>query len=541
MNTGFRAVLNALTGTSRRLFLSAFAVFFALSASWSLASPLGSAPDDPAHMIKAAATARGEINGVPGYIEAGGLQPVRYYNVPASYAALESADSALLCYAFHPETPASCGHSDLHATGLVSVPTTAGHYNPIYYAAVGWPSLFAPGATGMYLMRLVSALLCSLMLAAAVFLAAQWRRPAFPLLGVSCAATPMVLFLDGMVTPNAPEASSAVLAWTAALSITMDPRPELLKRRLTLLAIGLAVLANVRPLGAEWIAAILAVALIVKRRGALAGMLRSRAVWVAAAVTAVAGLFGVGWSVTHGDSAKVPYQPNFAFRPAAHFTLSVTEGYIKGLVGVFGWLDTPSPAITYYFWLGVITLMMVIAWACGRLLQGLAVLGLLAGVIFIPVVAQGIEAKHVGYIWQGRYLLAFAVGLPILAGAVISQRGIQIPSAFQRRIVVVALLLLAFSDFAAYFHAMRRYVVGLGKSLILRHAHWEPPGTWPLLLLLYAVALAAFLVLMIAASGGRDEADPSPDHGESAPEEAAVEVAVPNGFQSPRLPRIGAL
>jgi hypothetical protein len=543
VNTRLRAVLNALTRTPRRIFLGAFAVFFVLSAAWSLATPLGGSPDDPAHMIKAAATARGEINGVRGYVEAAGLQPARYYNVPAAYAQFTVPGAALHCYAFHPNVPASCGHSDFGVTGTVSLPTTAGQYNPIYYAAVGWPSLFAPGTTGMYLMRLMSALLCSLMLAAAVRLAAQWRRPAFPLLGVACAATPMVLFLNGMVTPNAPEASSAVLTWTAALSITMDPRPELLKRRLALLVVGLAVLANARPLGAEWIAAILVVALFVKRRGALTGFLHSRAVWAAAAVAAVTGLFGVGWSETHGDDAKVPYQPAYAFGPAAHHAFDQTWGYIQGIVGDFGWLDTPSPPATYYPWLGVIIIMMIAAWACGRLRDGIAVLALLVGVIVIPILAQGVEAKHLGYIWQGRYLLAFAVGLPILTGSIISQREIRIPATLQRRSVVAAFVLLAFANFAAYFHTMRRFTVGLGKALVFTHVHWEPPGTWLLLLLLYAVALAGFVLLMSAAGAGRDEADPAPDHEEPTPGEPAradVEVAH-DGLHSPPLPTIGVL
>lgn len=543
MNAPFQAVLSALSRTPRRIFLSAFAVFFVLSASWSLASPMGSAPDDPAHMIKAAATARGEINGIQGHVElaGAGLQPVRYYNVPSAYQQLTDPGSAVQCFAFHPKVPASCGTSDYNGTATVSLPTTAGHYNPIYYAAVGWPSLLAPGSAGMYLMRLMSALLCSLMLAAAVLLAARWRRPAFPLLGVSCAATPMVLFLNGMVTPNAAEASSAVLAWVAALSITMDPRPELLKQRLALLVVGLAVLANARPLGAEWILVILAVALIVKRRGALAGMLRSRTVWVAAAVAAVFGLFGVGWSMTHGDDAKVQYAPAYAFGPAAHTTLNLTEDYIKGLVGTFGWLDTAAPAVTYYFWLGMVTLMLVVAWACGRLLHSAVLLGLLVGVIAIPILAQGIEAKNVGYIWQGRYLLAFAVGLPILSGAVVSQRGFEISAALQRRIVAVALLLLAFVDYASFFRSMRRYSVGLDKALVFLHVHWEPPGTWLLWLPLYAVALAGFLLLMISASAERDEVDPPSPLEEPAPDEPAHEEAATNGFRTAQLPRIGAV
>lgn len=505
MSDKFRALLRALAWTPRRLLLAAFAVFFTLSASWAMASPMGSAPDDQAHMVKAAATARGEINGTFGYLSQNDtLQPAHYFDVPTIYAKIDGVNTKP-CYAFRPQRPASCAAPINGSTALASLPTTAGHYNPIYYALVGWPSLPFPGLAGMYLMRLVSALLCSLFLASAVYLAAQWRRPAFALLGVCTAATPMALYINGVVNPNAAELSSALLAWTAALSITMDPRPELFKRRLILLAVATAVLANARPLGAEWIVALLAVAFFVKRRGALAGVLRARFTWAVSAAVGVAILFGVGWSLTHGDNAKVPHSAAVALGPAAHRTLDATPSYIHQIIGILGWLDTPTPTVTVAIWIGAIMLLAIIGWACGRLRDGIALLSVLIGVIAIPIAAQGLEAKNIGMVWQGRYLLAFAVGLPILAGLILADRGTQIPAALQRRIVAVTLVLLAFANFSAFFRAMRRYAVGLGRTLIPTHAHWEPPGTWLAWLTLYAVGLAGLVLVMIAASAGRTE------------------------------------
>ena len=49
--------------TPKRLWLIAFALFFALTGSWSAASPIGSSPDEHAHFIRAAAVARGQIGG----------------------------------------------------------------------------------------------------------------------------------------------------------------------------------------------------------------------------------------------------------------------------------------------------------------------------------------------------------------------------------------------------------------------------------------------------------------------------------------------
>lgn len=499
-----------------RVFLAAFAVFFALSACWSLATPMFASPDETSHLVKAAATVRGEIGGKHGFIQqemfqGPSRQPTRSYRVPAAYAA-----QVFPCFAFAPEMTPVCEKGRPEhppsRTGSLTMYTTAGHYNPIYYALVGWPSLLATGVHGMYLVRLASAFVNSLLLAGAVALAASWRRAGFLLAGLLAAATPMVLFLNGMVNPNSLEVSSAVLAWVAALSLAVQPDPLLQRRRvLTLVGAG-ALLVNVRPLGYEWLAVILGTALLVSvGRGAVFAVLRARSTWYAAAAASPALFFGLWWTLHNGDNAQVPFVKGNAFIPAAHTTLNSAQWDVQCMIAVFGWLDTPAPMVTYDLWIGVTLLLALVAVACGRWRQSLAVLALGIGIVAIPVLAQGVEARHIGLIWQGRYLLAVAVGLPILAGAVLAARADEageagLPTWLDRRIVLTVGTALAFADLAAFFRALRRYLTGLDGHLLLTKITWQPPGDWELWVVLYALALASavalYAVLAGAPSGG---------------------------------------
>jgi len=488
-----QAMIGGLRRRPGRLFLVAFGVFFALTAAWSMSTPLGAAPDEPPHLVKAAATARGEINGTFGYlvepmIQGLTEQPARFYSVPNAYAELAICYAAVVPTCLRP-----IPHSDLS----VIAPTTAGHYNPVYYAAVGWPSLFFDGFHGMYLVRLMSALLNSLLLAGAFTIAAQWRRPALALAGLAVAVTPMVLFLGGVVNPNGIESSSAILAWTAALSLALEPRPELFKGWMAGLAVAVAVLANARPLGGEWTVAILAVSALVARRGAVRAVVRSRFTWGVCAVVAGPTAFGLLWTMTHGDNAKVPFVPGNAFWPAAHASLDLTPLYINTMIGIFGWLKLDSPQVTYMVWIGAVIALVVAACTLSRVRETIAVLGVVLGVVFIPVLAQAEQARNIGMVWQGRYLLAFAVGLPILAGMVVARRGEVVPERVQRRFAVGVVLMVGVGDFAAFAYTLRRYMVGLGGRSLLATGTWQPPGTWMLWVPLYAIALGVVVVLVV--------------------------------------------
>ena len=49
-------------------------------------------------------------------------------------------------------------------------------------------------------------------------------------------------------------------------------------------------------------------------------------------------LFGLWWTLTHGDNAKVPFERGFAFWPVARAMLGSTWYSIQGEIGIFGFL-----------------------------------------------------------------------------------------------------------------------------------------------------------------------------------------------------------
>ncbi|MFD3539294.1 DUF2142 domain-containing protein [Streptomyces sp. NPDC058662] len=482
--------------TPKRLWLVSFALFFTLAGSWAAASPIGSSPDEHAHFIRAAAVARGQIGGpevmVPHYVagiegefaETGVRLPEWYKQLPSLHE----------CYSWHEDEPASCAPAVAGSEKTVQVTTAAGRYHPAYYLATGWPSLLVDGPAGLYLMRLVSALLCSALLAGAVVTASEWRRRSLAVLGVLAAATPMTLYMAGMVNPSGGEIAAGILVWTALLSITMSPDPALLNRRLARLGIGGLVLINIRPLGLIWFAGALVFGLLLaRRRGLLGSVLRRKALWLWTALLGAASAGALLWARAHPDNSVIDIPDSLTTVTAAKQTLGNTATYVQQMLGYFGWLDTPAPALTWEVWLGVIAALVVLALAYGRFRETLAVLGMLVGIVLLPVVAQASQAEKIGMVWQGRYLLPFAVGLPLMAVLICASRAPDRGFPW-RRMVGFAAAGLTLANVAAFFWTLRRFAVGTSASWVPSPAHWAPPGGWVLWTGVYAVTALALLV-----------------------------------------------
>ncbi|QMU72743.1 DUF2142 domain-containing protein [Streptacidiphilus sp. P02-A3a] len=494
-----------VTANRRRIWLAGFALFLTLMGAWSFATPLTAAPDEPAHILRAASVVRGEFNGpdVVQFVKVEHFlskQVVTGITLPASYASL---NTMYRCYAFNPATPAGCARAVHGGEQVVAMTTAAGRYNPVYYLAVGWPSLLLKPRASVYAMRLITAGLCAALLASALALASEWRRRGVAVLGVLAAATPMVLFLGGVVNPNAVEAAAGILAWTAVLSVFMSPDPRLLNMRLAAAGVASASLFCIRPLGLAWVAATITVGLLVNERGTLRSIVQRRAFWLWTAVSGVAFIAGEVWNMTHPDHSSL----NRALTPytVAAWTFHASGKYIDQMVGNFGWLDTPSPEATMLLWIGAIVALALVALTCSRRREALPIVMIIVGILVIPIVGSTLDYE-LGPIWQGRYLLAFAAGLPILSAFVIARRDPLKPMA-RGRLVGITMLVLSIADLAAFYWALHRYVVGLNGSLIPRHAHWQPPGTWALWVAVYVLALLAEFGLVHALQRRDQEAD----------------------------------
>jgi hypothetical protein len=465
------------------------------------------------------------------------------YRLPTAYSGLTTLHE---CYFSNANVPASCAGIPGDQLGVGLAGTTAGANNPLYYLAVGWPSLLSDGPTGMYGMRLVSAALGSAMLASAVVTAFQWsRRRRYPLAAVLAAATPMVLFLNGAVNPNSLEAASAILLWTAVLSLLTDPRPELVPRLLTRAGLATIALESVRQLGPAWALVIVVCAALAGQTGALREVLRRPAVWLWTAVVGVVGLGSIAWTAKFnvlGTGGTAATFPNLTFAVAAKHTLGESVDYLRQMVGYFGWLDVRTPYHLSELWFVPVLALIGAATAAGKR-RDVAALVLLAGsVIAIPVLAQGRQAQSLGYIWQGRYLLAVATGLPLLAAAILAKREPRrerLNSAVTRLPVAVTASTLVLG-FLMFYTTLRRYAVGTHGPLFLVHTTWTPPGTVAGVVLLYLVGagLAALVVLKSRTAYPPALPEVAPDGAEttqSAVEDApepAVTVAV-NGQAHP--------
>ena len=164
MKSPSRTILRQRADNAPRLaprFGVIFLVLSLLTTLWSLASPLMSVPDEPAHTIKAAAVARGQFFGTSGETQGEVLNVV----VPKYIADVPE----LACYRFKVNVTADCAPrlnpDERHPT---VAGTSAGNYNPLYYLVVGMGSRGISGEPAIYAMRILSGLLTSLFLAATV-------------------------------------------------------------------------------------------------------------------------------------------------------------------------------------------------------------------------------------------------------------------------------------------------------------------------------------------------------------------------------------
>ncbi|MEY9927955.1 hypothetical protein ABH926_002589 [Catenulispora sp. GP43] len=478
-----------------RPWLLALVGFFLVSAGWAFASPMSTSPDEPSHMVKAVATARGEfVNSTTRHEITNGFEKTWLgYPLPAKYGTLDAMSA---CFRFQ-LLSASCGQKFGTDNSTAIVETSAGNYNPLYYFPVGVPSLFLPGVSALYGMRLSSALLNSALLAAAVGLAAGWRRPGWPVLGVVACGTPMALFLSGTVNPNGMEASAAVLAWTAAMSLALDddPKPGQVTRRAIGLAVGGALLANTRSLGIAFVASVLIALVIVAGPRKLVWLARFRGVQIMMGVLVLGGVAAFLWN-RYADTlvtSTVSF-PDLKAGTVFNEVFWSSGTYIIQVVGTLGWLDVALPPGTTIAWFAVAGLLVLCAFGVARWREAVVIALLIIGTVAIPLVAQVLEAKRFGIGWQGRYILAWVLGLPVLAGLLMARRiGADLPNALERRAPVAATIVLALAGLGAFYWSMTRYAHGGWRKYAIAPIEWSPPGGWLLWWIVYVAGLAVLV------------------------------------------------
>jgi hypothetical protein len=436
-----------------------------------LADPLLSGPDEPAHLIRAEAIVRGQLIGRPvASLADNPDNPETTVRVPGFLA--NSNSLAYWCFIFRPDTTAACAPPLTGPDHLVSLPTYVGHYPPLYYVAVGWPSLLDDGRTGVLWMRLVSALINSLLLGTALWLAV--RRSRILVVAVLVAATPTVIYYSASVNPNGLEMTSALCFWCAVLGLAM-PWPSRgiagagavpsvvvvgagavpsvvvegagavpsvvvegagsvpsvvvegagsvpsspVRAEIVIAAVSGCVLASSRGLSPAWLLVAVGAALIGGDVGRIRRLVRRRSARVAGAVTSVAIVAAVAWTIAENGLVELGYPNHASYVTLFHLTLRATPHYLSEMVGYFGANNVPAPPFATTTVVVGLAALALAAFVVGSWRERGVLTLLLIAIVAVPIASGVVSGHHYGLIWQGRYTLAIGVGSPIFAGYVV--------------------------------------------------------------------------------------------------------------------------
>ncbi|HUC37176.1 MAG TPA: DUF2142 domain-containing protein [Acidimicrobiales bacterium] len=458
---------------SRRRWWVTLVVLFALSAAWSLATPLTAAPDEPAQIIKAAAVVRGEFLGTPAPPTRAGPSAYVAVQVPAVFA---RSPAVPRCFAMQPDIAASCSPTFRGSARGLRVYTYVGRYPPLYYLVVGLPSLWLESGAGVRLMRMLSALVCCALLASAFESAASSRWARLGVLGLAIAVTPMVLFLNGTVNPNSVEIAAALDLWISGLVLLTDNVLATSRRLMARVGFAAAVLVEMRGVSWLWLGLAVVGLLALARRPCIAAVARDRVAWAWGAVAGASAGFSAWWTVNYSSLAVLPSgtpHPRTPLSSLIETGIGETEAFLREMVGIVGWLDTPAPTLTFYLWFALVALALGAGLAFGARRASWVLAGVAVATVAVPVVLQVPVAARIGFAWQGRYTLPLAVGIPVVAAYALSSNRQLERVGFRPAGLMVGATVVA--QAAMFLLALRRYTVGLGGPLNPFGGTWAPP------------------------------------------------------------------
>ena len=412
----------------------AFVGLILLQSAWILALPPFHGIDEFDHVYRAAGVAEGQWRLTTPAQGARG----RLVTVPRGLVEAASPQCDALPYT----DPANCYPTDEVAPGIVTVPTAADSYNPVYYAVIGVPARVFAGASVDYAMRIVSAALCAIGIAVSIGALHGTRAGPWMRFGLLVGLTPVLVYSTILPAPNAIEMVAALCLWTALLSLDRTD-PGLRVRRL-LLAVatgGASILALVRLLGPMWLGLIvIAVAGVLGLRRIVTLVRRDLLGCLVATATVLAATgLGIWWTLNAGltgpSEEPVPSDPLGVDTWVAQVVVWTAQ-----TVGAFPFRDQPAPIGVYglYFLVVVPFVAVGIVRSHGRRRVALVLLILAAAAL--PLFVTLLTFSEQGVIWQGRYGLPLIVGIPIVAGMMVDRGESFAPRARLLRVMGVVML-----------------------------------------------------------------------------------------------------
>ena len=475
------------------VFAWAFVGVSLMLGAWSFATPLGAAPDEPSHIIQAAAIVRGQFDEPDQHTDFGPLANVYVPEWVADVAALPR------CFAFRPQRSAGCAPKLVQSSVSTTASTQFSHNPPLYYVIVGLPSLVLTGVPAVYAMRLTGDLFDAALVALGIYLILRYHTRRRTSIGVLIALSPMALFLMAVVSSSALEIAAGFAAWCAGLCVIERPVVPCALAVWTSIAAATLILARpTSPADALIIGVVLMT--LVGWRDLGRRLNRSlRPIWISVVVTtAVAGIF-LFFDGLPGLLGGRALHPVSLLRNMTT-TLQLTGPRLRQMIGDFGWLDTPVPTWVVIVWTsalaGISTVALVLSARCRRALPVLAAL-----IVAMPLVFESSQINAVGAYWQGRYWLPVAIGFPLVAssfeGRAVGRHRRRARMRWNSAVIALVLgVVLIVAQIASFEQALRRYETGLGSN-VAALARWLPPGGPVRVVIVFALGAVTTLALVV--------------------------------------------
>ena len=474
--------------------------------AWTFGNPPFTAPDEPAHYIRALGVGNGELVSPPATYPRGLARPdqlawldqnTRLVTVPP-----ELSPTGIGCTSGLPLVTAACQNEVVPPLDTVDMVTPVGVYLPLPYLLPGLASKFARDAVqANYAGRLASALPAMVMIALAAFL--TWRpddRRRIWLVGLSVAVTPMVVFTSSVLSPSGLEIAAGLAFGAAMVRLSFDDEP------VTWVWVGIAlsgsVLALSRAPAPLWIAALALIPFALRGVRKTLGVLRTAGRVGALALSAIvlAVVASLGWSQIYGPSPTVSLVPVV---PSLSHAFGQFSWVSRQQVGIFGLLEHGMPELAYKAWFALLAVLIILAMLVGTRRQRLVLIGAVLVAVATPALLLAAVIRHTGFEVQGRHVLAITIVVPLLAASILRQNWVRLRVVEPRRMAFWFTLVAASVHVIAWLSNARRYAVGAdGPIVFFGRSEWSPPLGWPLWLLL--VLAGATSIVVVAATPPAD-------------------------------------
>ncbi len=488
-----------------------FILFALVLSCWSLISPIADGPDEAANIIKATAVDHGEFTGTKLPYQWSGAK-VYAVRVPWFYAMTEYS---LECQAYkvvpycslNTLTKERCRfdylvflHSNITNCTTQNIRdfskptigfTYVNKYPPDYYLLVGLPTLIMPpGYNAVYMMREVSIIISSVLLASLFLTIYQLKKRKWTFLGVLIAMTPTMFYLQSIVNGINLEGLAGMCFVFYACQMAMNPN-NYPKRLLGRLCLASVILVSVRPTGFVWFAIDLIPVIILIAARDIKTFVIDRKLIAAALIIVIALLANVVWQLMVGQNEifnQYGYQGIYIYRIYLAFINQFRLLNLTEIVGQFSnvgnYIKSPLPITIIWLlcWVGIAILVVF----KGRKYHKLAFLSYLFGFIFIALLLDAYFIPSFGKVfWQANFGFAAMGGIPIFAGMILDSGSTTASKSesYVTAIMPYVLWIMVFVNFMI----LERWDVG----------GWSPIVTPAILITVEFVALVLILFIMV--------------------------------------------